>query len=120
MDLYKFRSINQFKEPWVVTTDSLNLDLRNATIARVELDKNRLIVHLRGLGTFHEWRAKIVNNETNPKRNRLILTQIVDKSQLPRIADLMAKRYLCVVDAKPYDKNKIEACRKAALAAQGK
>ena len=106
MKLMEYVGAHTLQKPYIVTTDSNNLDMRNARITEVSLNRGYIMVHFRGLKKYGTWRAKPVFDVKNPNKNRFILTQLVDEADLPDLANRMAYRYRCVADVKPYDKDK--------------
>lgn len=99
----KIPLINQFgfKEPHLVTTDSSVLDITNARIMEEHLDKNYMILHIRGLGKFCRWKASLANGSS-----LFTLTKVVDKDQLGALSDAIYSRGVdpeSNIDVQPYE-----------------
>ena len=106
MKLMEYVGATALENPFIVTTDSNNLDMRNARITEVSLNRGYIMVHFRGLGKYGKWRAKPVFDMKDPNKNRFILTLLVDEKDLPALANKMTYRYKCAADVKPYDREK--------------
>lgn len=90
-----------FKEPYLVTTDSSVLDITNARIMEEHLDKNYMVLHIRGLGKFCKWKASLTND------SRLFtLTKVVDKDQLSDLSIAIYNRGVdpeSNIDVQPFE-----------------